>query len=75
MMFFLVPGGIVCQQAGLKYLKNYSRTDYDQQPQNWAILQDKRGIIYAGNNGCVLEFFFDCPRFFLFLLASCTLLG
>jgi signal transduction histidine kinase/DNA-binding response OmpR family regulator len=55
-IFFLVPGWIGCQQAGLKYLKNYSRTDYDQQPQNWAILQDKRGIIYVGNNGCVLEF-------------------
>ena len=55
-IFFLVAGRIVCQQSGLKYLKNYSRTDYDQQPQNWAILQDKRGIIYVGNNGCVLEF-------------------
>ncbi len=47
---------IYCQYTGLKYLKNYSRQEYGQHPQNWSILQDKRGIIYVGNNGCVLEF-------------------
>ncbi|UCH96596.1 MAG: hypothetical protein JSV88_07030, partial [Candidatus Aminicenantes bacterium] len=55
-LFLLVPGQIYSQQAGLKYLKNYSRTEYDQHPQNWAILQDQRGIIYIGNNGSVIEF-------------------
>ncbi|MCP5105860.1 MAG: response regulator [bacterium] len=42
--------------AGFKYFKNYSPNDYDHQPQNWSILQDRRGVIYVGNHGGVLEF-------------------
>ena len=38
------------------FVKNYSVSDYGHQPQNWAILQDKRGIIYAANQGGVLEY-------------------
>ncbi|MCP5101973.1 MAG: response regulator [bacterium] len=55
-MFLFIPCLIYPQQAGLKYLKNYSRQDYGEQPQNWAVVQDQRGVIYVGNNGCVLEF-------------------
>jgi signal transduction histidine kinase/DNA-binding response OmpR family regulator len=50
------PLNVYCQNAGLKYLKNYSPKDYKDQPQNWWILQDKRGIIYVANHGGVLEF-------------------
>jgi signal transduction histidine kinase/DNA-binding NarL/FixJ family response regulator len=42
--------------GGLKYIKNYHPNDYSAQPQNWAILQDRRGVIYVGNHGAVLEF-------------------
>jgi signal transduction histidine kinase/DNA-binding response OmpR family regulator len=55
-LMFSAPGRGYCQRAGLKYLKNYSRLDYGEHPQNWAILQDRRGVIYVGNNGGVLEF-------------------
>jgi signal transduction histidine kinase/DNA-binding NarL/FixJ family response regulator/predicted DNA-binding transcriptional regulator AlpA len=39
-----------CQRAGIKYLENYSPKDYEKHPQNWAILQDRSGIIYVGNH-------------------------
>jgi signal transduction histidine kinase/DNA-binding NarL/FixJ family response regulator/ligand-binding sensor domain-containing protein len=41
---------------GFKYFKNYTLADYSLQPQNWAILQDKRGVIYVGNQGGLLEY-------------------
>ncbi len=47
---------IFCQNIGIKYIKNYSRKDYAEHPQNWAVVQDKRGVIYVGNNGGLLEF-------------------
>jgi signal transduction histidine kinase/DNA-binding response OmpR family regulator len=42
--------------ADCKYFKNYTTKDYDHHPQNWAVVQDKRGIIYAGNQAGLLEF-------------------
>ncbi|HLP58643.1 MAG TPA: two-component regulator propeller domain-containing protein, partial [Candidatus Deferrimicrobium sp.] len=39
-----------------KYLKNYSPDDYRLQDQNWFIIQDKQGIIYAANQGGLLQF-------------------
>ncbi|HLP60844.1 MAG TPA: ATP-binding protein, partial [Candidatus Deferrimicrobium sp.] len=41
---------------GAKYFRNYSREDYNCQPQNWSIIQDKRGMIYSANQGAVLEY-------------------
>lgn len=41
---------------GAKYFRNYSRKNYNNQPQNWFIIQDKRGIIYSANQGAVLEY-------------------
>jgi class 3 adenylate cyclase len=38
------------------YLKNYTPQDYKASSQNWAILEDKRGVMYFGNNSGVLEF-------------------
>jgi signal transduction histidine kinase/DNA-binding response OmpR family regulator/ligand-binding sensor domain-containing protein len=42
--------------TGFKYIKNYTPREYNAPPQNWMILQDRRGIIYAANQGGVLEF-------------------
>jgi DNA-binding response OmpR family regulator/signal transduction histidine kinase len=42
--------------TGSRYVRNYSRVEYDEQPQNWCLLQDKRGFIYAANQGGVLEY-------------------
>ncbi len=55
-LFLGAPSNGYCQNGGYKYLTNYSIEDYGEQPQNWAILQDKRGIIYVANNGGLLEF-------------------
>jgi DNA-binding response OmpR family regulator/signal transduction histidine kinase len=45
-----------CRKATFKYCLNYYPKDYINQPQNWCILQDKRGIIYVANQGAVMEF-------------------
>ncbi|MCS6905605.1 MAG: adenylate/guanylate cyclase domain-containing protein [Bacteroidia bacterium] len=38
------------------YIKNYLPKDYRSSPQNWAIVEDTRGILYFGNNSGILEF-------------------
>ena len=40
----------------MPYIKNYSLKEYQAAPQNWAIVQDHRGIMYFGNSYGVLEF-------------------
>jgi hypothetical protein len=44
------------QQNGFKYFTGYTPAEYGLQPQNWSILQDKRGIIYIGNQGGLAEY-------------------
>ncbi|UCH92241.1 MAG: hypothetical protein JSV88_18350, partial [Candidatus Aminicenantes bacterium] len=44
------------KNVGLKYINYYNPKIEHLQPQNWCILQDKRGMIYAANQGGVLEF-------------------
>ena len=39
-----------------KYVKNYTPRVYELLSQNWCILQDQRGVIYAANQGGILEF-------------------
>ncbi len=41
---------------GAKLFHNYTREVYNSQPQNWFIIQDKRGFIYSANQGAVLEY-------------------
>lgn len=42
---------------GNYFIKNYSIKDYKAAEQNWAIVQDSRGIMYFGNNdNGILEF-------------------
>ncbi len=38
------------------YHKNFSFKEYKAHPQNWAVTQDKRGIMYFGNTSGVLEY-------------------
>ncbi len=38
------------------HLQHYAPQDYGQFPQNWAIVQDRRGVIYVGNVHGLLEF-------------------
>ncbi len=44
------------QEYGLPRIINYAPKDYAGEPINWALIQDDRGIIYAGNIKTLLEF-------------------
>jgi len=56
-LVLLTPPDLAGRESGFKYFKNYSyRDDYEHQPQNWGIAQAPNGLIYAANNGGMLEF-------------------
>ena len=44
------------KRIGSSFITNYSPTDYKAGNQNWAIIQNKDGIMYFGNNEGILEF-------------------
>ena len=46
----------VAAQYGTPLLSNFKPKDYNGGTQNWAIVQDQRGLLYVGNNVGVLEF-------------------
>src|SRR2546430_818757 len=48
--------GAVGPEAGAPLIRNYSPKTYGADAQNWAIAQDRRGVLYFGNNDGVLEF-------------------
>ena len=37
-------------QRGVPIIKNYTPETYSASPQNWAVVQDNRGVMYFGNN-------------------------
>ena len=58
---FLVFWGLapLWQASGLSYLPqviNYSVNEYKAGNQNWAVTQDKSGLLYFGNNRGLLQF-------------------
>ncbi len=51
--------GIIAQQlktVGLPAIHNFMPKEYGASDQNWAIVQDKRGIIYVANNAGLLQY-------------------
>jgi len=44
------------QENGYPLINNYSPKEYGADTQNWAIMQDERGIMYFGNNLGLLEY-------------------
>lgn len=56
---YFIPVNIYAQ-IGIPYYRNYSHKEYTKEfeafPQNWAIVQDKRGVMYFANNFGVLEY-------------------
>ncbi|UFH35873.1 triple tyrosine motif-containing protein [Flavobacterium acetivorans] len=57
--FLLIPlPTLVCQvkNIGLPEVRNYKRTDYKGEPQNWNIDQDKNGNLYFANGKGLLQF-------------------
>jgi signal transduction histidine kinase/ligand-binding sensor domain-containing protein len=43
-------------EAGRPFIRNYSPKEYEAHPQNWAIVQDRRGVMYFGNGLGILEY-------------------
>ncbi|MFH1005425.1 MAG: hypothetical protein V1781_08055, partial [Bacteroidota bacterium] len=41
---------------GFYPVHNYTTKEYHSLPQNWAIVRDKRGVMYFGNNEGILEY-------------------
>ncbi len=41
---------------GSPKITNFTKSDYHGGTQNWALLQDPRGVVYSGNNEGLLEF-------------------
>jgi ligand-binding sensor domain-containing protein len=44
------------KETGIPYIQNYSPEDYGAKTQNWAVVQDKRGVMYFGNRDGILEY-------------------
>ncbi|UCF64474.1 MAG: PAS domain S-box protein [bacterium] len=42
--------------SGLPLIKNFSPKEYGEHSQNWAVVQDSRGVIYFGNGHGILEY-------------------
>ena len=47
---------VVAAQYGTPLLSNFKPKDYNGGTQNWALVQDQRGLLYVGNNVGVMEF-------------------
>ncbi len=54
LLVFSLSGQV--KNLGVPQVINYSKEIYSADAQNWAILQDERGVLYFGNNTAVLEF-------------------
>jgi signal transduction histidine kinase/DNA-binding response OmpR family regulator/ligand-binding sensor domain-containing protein len=48
-----LPGN---QEPGFPFLRNYSPKEYNASDQNWAVLQDNRGVMYFGNGWGVITY-------------------
>ncbi len=53
---FCQSAGYKFQETGQPFLKYYSPKDYKSDLSNWCIVQDKRGVMYFGNEKGILEF-------------------
>ncbi len=47
---------ILLNQEGYRFIDNYSFRDYNAYSENWAVVQDHRGIMYIGNGQGILEY-------------------
>lgn len=56
LILFVVVFQASSQEAARPFLRNFPPSEYRGNQQNWAVVQDKRGIMYFGNNDGVLEF-------------------
>ena len=54
--FFITILQAQAQQEGFPFIRNYSPQEYKTSPQNWAVVQDQRGLMYFGNNDGILVY-------------------
>lgn len=54
--FFFLLQGLAAHGREAPHVRNFSPVDYNAQNQNWSLTQSPQGWVYAGNNGCLLEF-------------------
>ncbi len=52
----LLPDLLLSQPAGLPFIRHYAPKTYGAHPENRAITQDNRGVLYVGNQHGLLEF-------------------
>ncbi|WP_333607505.1 hybrid sensor histidine kinase/response regulator [Arsukibacterium sp.] len=52
----LSPAQAAAFEQGMPMLHNLKPKDYHAGTQNWAVVQDQRGLLYVGNNVGVLEY-------------------
>lgn len=52
----LLVNSQISTESGFFNIRNYSPKEYNAKSQNWAIVQDKRGVMYFGNNDGILEY-------------------
>ncbi len=56
-VFSLTPGApLRAQELGTPFIRTFAPKEYGADSQNWAVVQDHRGIIYAANNQGVLSY-------------------
>jgi signal transduction histidine kinase/DNA-binding response OmpR family regulator/ligand-binding sensor domain-containing protein len=53
---FSQTGNFKYQSIGQPFIKYYSPKEYKSDNTNWSIVQDKRGVMYFGNEKGILEF-------------------
>ncbi len=51
-----LPGQNSLPPTGVPPIRNYPPSEYNAHNQNWAIVQDRRGVMYFGNNNGILEY-------------------
>lgn len=57
LIFFAISKSASAQLSrGIPYIHNYSAAEYGAGTDNWAVIQDKRGVMYFGNFSGVLEY-------------------
>ena len=55
-IFLIIFEQVFSQETGRPYIRNFPPPEYRASQQNWAVTQDRRGIMYFGNNDGLLEF-------------------
>jgi signal transduction histidine kinase/CheY-like chemotaxis protein/ligand-binding sensor domain-containing protein len=56
LLLLCCPGVFAQGQYGTPLLSNFKPKDYNGGTQNWALVQDQRGLLYVGNNVGILEY-------------------